>query len=75
MLDEVVDGMNFTPKGPSFEDMRDGILQSIANSGNGRECLVWTAFAHYGVDVGAKDVVHGKKVIITQSFTLPPQCQ
>lgn len=76
MLDDVVDGMNFTPKGPAFEDMRDGILQSIANSTHpDRECLVWTAFAHYGVGVGAKGVVHGKKVVVTESFVLPPECQ
>ncbi len=74
LFDYVVDGMNFTPAHPSFEDMRDGILQSVANSGSGHDCLVWRAFASYGVGVGAKATVRGSNVIVTESFTLPPQC-
>jgi extracellular elastinolytic metalloproteinase len=74
LLDYIVDGMNFTPAGPTFEDMRDGILQSVANSGSGDDCLVWQAFAQYGVGVGAKGVVHGSKVIVSESFALPSQC-
>ena len=27
----MIDGMNFTPASPAYEDMRDGILQSVAN--------------------------------------------
>ena len=75
LLDYLVDGMNFTPAGPSFEQMRDGILQSVANSGSGRECLVWDAFAHYGVGVGAVGKVKGKIVVVHESFALPPECQ
>ena len=70
-----MDGMNFTPAGPSFEEMRDGILQSVANSGSGRECLIWNAFAHYGVGVGAIGKVKGKIVVVHESFALPPECQ
>ena len=75
LLDYLVDGMNFTPAGPSFEEMRDGILQSVANSGSGRECLIWDAFAHYGVGVGAIGKVKGKIVVVHESFALPPECQ
>lgn len=75
LLDYLVDGMNFTPAGPSFEQMRDGILQSVANSGSGHECLIWDAFAHYGVGVGAIGKVKGKIVVVNQSFALPPECQ
>ena len=75
LLDYIVDGMNFTPAGPSFEQMRDGILQSVANSGSGHECLVWEAFAHYGVGVGAVGKAQGKGVVVHQSFALPPECQ
>ena len=74
LLDYIVDGMNFTPAGPSFEQMRDGILQSVANSGSGRECLIWDAFAHYGVGVGAVGKVKGKIVVVHESFALPPGC-
>jgi len=75
LLDYIVDGMNFTPAGPSFEQMRDGILQSVANSGSGRECLIWDAFAHYGVGVGAIGKVKGKIVVVHESFALPSECQ
>lgn len=74
LLDDIVDGMNYTPAGPAFEDMRDGILQSVANSGSGHECFIWQAFAQYGVGVGAKGVARGKKVVVTESFLLPPTC-
>jgi extracellular elastinolytic metalloproteinase len=74
LLDDIVDGMNFTPAGPTFEDMRDGILESVANSGSGHDCLVWQAFAQYGVGVGAQGKVQGNKVTVTQSFALPAEC-
>ncbi len=75
LLDYIVDGMNFTPATPAFEDMRDGILQSVANSGSGDECLIWQAFAAYGVGVGAQGVVsHQGVVTVTESFDLPAQC-
>ena len=74
LLDYLVDGMNFTPAGPTLKEMRDGILQSVANSNPGHECLVWEAFAQYGVGVGAQGTVRGQKVIVTESFTKPAQC-
>ena len=72
LLGYMVDGMNFTPAAPSFEDMRDGILQSA--SGSGHECLIWEAFADYGVGVGARGVARGPKVVVTESFALPAEC-
>jgi hypothetical protein len=72
LLDDVVGGMNFTPSGPAFEDMRDGILAAAA--GSGRECLIWDAFADFGVGVGAEAIVRGPNVIVTESFALPPEC-
>jgi hypothetical protein len=74
LLDDMVGGMNFTPAGPAFEDMRDGILAQVAAAGNGRECLVWTAFAEYGVGVGATSVVIGGTATVTESFALPAEC-
>lgn len=70
----LVDGMNYTPAHPKFEDMRDGILAGLAGD-LARQCLVWEAFAHYGVGVGAKGAVRGSKVIVTGSTALPAQCQ
>jgi hypothetical protein len=68
----LVDGMNYTPAQPSYEEMRDGILQATA--GSGHECEVWEAFAHYGVGVGAKGVARGSRVTITESFVVPAEC-
>ncbi len=54
LLADLVDGMNYTPREPTYEDMRDGILDGLAASGNDeRSCMVWDAFAEYGVGVGA----------------------
>ena len=75
LLDDLVDGMNYTPAGPAFEDMRDGILQSVAINNPSHECLVWQAFAQYGVGVGAKGQVRGSTVVVTESFALPSECQ
>ena len=54
----VVDGMNFTPSTPAYEDMRDGILASVANGADTSDCdLVWQAFAQFGIGVGAQGTV------------------
>jgi hypothetical protein len=73
LLGDIVGGMNFTPAGPAFEDMRDGILTAAAATG--RECLIWDAFADFGVGVGAEATVRGPNVIVTESFALPQECQ
>jgi hypothetical protein len=75
LLDDIVDGMNFTPSGPAFENMRDGILQSVAINHPSHECPVWDAFAHYGVGVGAQGVIVNGNIQVTESFMVPPECQ
>jgi hypothetical protein len=71
---DFVDGMNFTPAGPAFEDMRDGMLQAVA--GTGRECLIWRGFAQSGIGVGADGKVKANgTVAIVESFTVPANCQ
>ena len=69
----IVDGMNYTPAKPAYEDMRDGILAATSASA-ADTCTVWKAFAHYGVGVGAKGAVRGAKVVVTESKTLPASC-
>jgi hypothetical protein len=71
---DFVDGMNFTPAGPAFEDMRDGMLQSVAGD-SVRTCAIWRGFAASGVGVGADGRTQGPRVIVTESFALPPACQ
>ncbi len=71
----VVDGMNFTPSKPAYENMRDGILASVANGSTPSDCsLVWQAFAQFGVGVGARGDLTGKVVTITESFDVPANC-
>ena len=72
VLSILVDGMNYTPAEPTYEDMRDGILASLTDVG--QECLVWNAFAKYGVGVGAKGSARGTKVVIRESFAVPAAC-
>jgi hypothetical protein len=74
LLDYLVDGMNYTPAGPSFEHMRDGILRSVENADTGHECLIWEAFAAYGVGVGARGLVRHDTPFITESFDVPGEC-
>jgi len=78
LLEDLVDGMNYTPAQPSYEEMRDGILAGLANSADteddARGCTVWDSFAKFGVGVEAKGVVRGKKLQIAESFETPAEC-
>ena len=72
----LVDGMNYTPARPAYEHMRDGILAAVAASTTPSDaCIVWTAFADFGVGEGASGVVNADgTVTITQSFDNPLPC-
>lgn len=72
----VVDGMNFTPAAPSFEAMRDGILASVAAApaDPGDACLVWRAFAKYGVGVGSSLSIRRGVPTVRTSFTTAAGC-
>ena len=78
LYDYLVGGMNFTPAGPAMEDMRDGILQAAAGSGD--ECLIWRAFADFGIGVGAEGIARGGGPFgaslksVTESTTVPAAC-
>jgi hypothetical protein len=66
-----VDGMHYTPSGPAYEDMRDGMLQAIANStGSASHCgLVWQAFAERGIGRNAQGTVNADGTVsIQESF-------
>ena len=74
---DMIGGMNFTPAGPAMEDMRDGIL---AQADSSRDCIIWEAFAAFGIGEGASGTVKGGgpfgggNVTITESFTVPSSC-
>jgi hypothetical protein len=74
LLDYLVDGMTFTPAGPTFEQMRDGILAAVAAAGTGDECKIWEGFAKYGVGASARATVKGSRVTIVESFAVPAGC-
>jgi hypothetical protein len=72
-----VNGMNFTPSTPSYEDMRDGILTAVTHGSTPDDkCKIWTAFAQFGIGFGSHGVVNpdGVSVTITPSFTKPGGC-
>jgi len=73
----LVDGMNYTPAQPTYEQMRDGILAAVANGTNPADgCLVWRGFAEFGVGVNALGLAKGQtKAVISESFELPASCQ
>jgi extracellular elastinolytic metalloproteinase len=73
LLGYLVDGMSYTKQGPAFEDMRDGVLMAAA--GTGHECLIWKAFAAFGVGVEARGVVRGPRIWVNDSKELPPECR
>ena len=81
LFDVVVGGMNFTPSGPAYEDMRDGLL--AASDTQDKDCLIWDAFAARGIGVNASGSVSGGGggpfgggggVNITEDFTVPSVC-
>ncbi|HEX2120151.1 MAG TPA: M36 family metallopeptidase, partial [Thermoanaerobaculia bacterium] len=74
LFDYVIDGMNFTPSRPAFEHMRDGIL--AATPAAAQDCLVWRAFAWFGVGVGADGAENcgGSFFCVTESFAIPTAC-
>jgi hypothetical protein len=70
-----VDGMNYTPSSPAYEDMREGMLSSAAARGKAAErCLIWRSFAQRGVGDGADGTVSGTTVSIRESFAVPTGC-
>ena len=50
----ILEGMKFTPCGPSFLNARDGILQADQSLNGGvNRCAIWTVFARHGMGVSA----------------------
>ena len=76
LFDVIVGGMNFTPSRPAYEDMRDGILAAAQTQAE--DCLIWEAFAAFGIGQGADgvEICHGAacRFSVTESFALPAVC-
>jgi len=69
-----VDGMNYTPSTPAYEDMRNGMLQAIANTtGSTTDCgLVWQAFSQFGIGQGATGVVNADGTVTIKESMVNP---
>jgi hypothetical protein len=76
LFDTVIDGMNFTPARPAYEDMRDGILAAAATQEE--DCIVWQAFAQFGIGQGADGTETCRgftcRASVTESFVVPAVC-
>ncbi|HEX6097282.1 MAG TPA: M36 family metallopeptidase [Thermoanaerobaculia bacterium] len=78
LFDYVIDGMNYTPARPAYEDMRDGILAAVPTQA--QDCLVWNAFSQFGIGQGADGRVtcyfgiFCSAPVIVESFAKPSTC-
>lgn len=69
LMDHLVDSLQFVPPRPDYLDMRDGLLLSTPFN---LDCHVWTAFAEFGMGVGA--VFGSDGLFIGESFDVPFDC-
>ncbi|WP_051881600.1 M36 family metallopeptidase [Parvularcula oceani] len=67
LLDTLIEGMNFTAPGPDYMDMRNGILDAAPAS---QDCLVWEAFAQFGMGQGASMSSYSANA----SYSVPSTC-
>jgi extracellular elastinolytic metalloproteinase len=76
LFDVIVDGMNYTASRPKFETMRDGLLAAAPTLAE--DCLIWEAFAQFGIGEGARGTetcrIFTCSVSVTASFTVPSSC-
>lgn len=77
LWDYVIDGMNYTPANPEYEEMRDGILSAMPTQAE--DCVVWDAFSSMGIGVGAVgtdscNFLGNCTINITESFVKPAAC-
>jgi hypothetical protein len=71
----VTEGMKNTACSPTFLDARDGIIQAaVDNYGGDDVCLIWDAFAAFGLGV---DAATGgpNATTATNGFEIPIECQ
>lgn len=74
-----VNGMNYIPAAPKYEQMRDGIVQAAGGATGGptsEGCLLYKAFAEFGVGSGASGrCTAGGRWTVTARTTVPAGCQ
>jgi Zn-dependent metalloprotease len=68
----IIQGMKFTPCGPSFLNARDAIIQADQNlNGGANRCTIWTVFARHGMGVSA---VGNNGTTHVAATDLPSEC-
>ena len=76
LFDVVIDGMNYTPARPAYEHMRDGLLAAATTQAE--DCLIWEAFAQFGIGVDAKGTescgIFSCTASVVESFAVPAAC-
>jgi extracellular elastinolytic metalloproteinase len=76
LFDVVIDGMNYTPARPKYESMRDGLLAAAPTQAE--DCIIWEAFAQFGIGVGALGTescnIFRCTASVTESFAVPSIC-
>jgi len=74
MLLYVTEGLKNTKCNPAFTDVRDGIIQAAQNNYGGKDvCLIWEAFAKFGL---GSDAISGgsSSTSPTNGFKIPDTC-
>jgi extracellular elastinolytic metalloproteinase len=62
-------------QGPNFLNNRDGILQvAMSNYGGQDVCLIWDAFADFGLGTNAVSPTNGTRTGIRNGFNVPAMC-
>lgn len=72
-------GLRCTAADPTFEDARNGMLTFVRVSHKPddaaqRTCLIWRAFAKFGIGLGSHISETPDGVIVTESFEVPSTC-
>ncbi|WP_058119386.1 M36 family metallopeptidase [Photobacterium kishitanii] len=68
------EGLKNTICSPSFIDARDGVIQAAIDNYSGEDvCLVWQAFADFGLGVDAISVSNNS-LNVTDGFAIPTAC-
>ncbi|MBT8145054.1 MAG: M36 family metallopeptidase, partial [Gammaproteobacteria bacterium] len=71
----VNEGLKNTICQPTFADVRDGIIQAATDNNNGEDvCLIWQAFADFGLGADAIPGTPGTTVVVN-GFSPPRECQ
>ncbi len=77
LLAIALEGLQFTPPRPTHDQLRDGMLAASASDEG--DCLIWEAFAAYGMGEGAEgtqgcNLFFNCTASVTESFTVPAAC-